>query len=124
LSENTAEQLYLGIYSISVYLKLRSEILVAMDWIRTRKLDLGKPEKQTNIFRLFEGVEIASLHNAGDERKQMISHWILFLLIGILMQPNWLEKAQKTDFNFENDQKKDIRQLFKFITLGLGGFIR
>jgi AcrR family transcriptional regulator len=124
LSENTAEQLYLGIYSISVYLKLRSEILIAMDWIRTRKLDLGKPEKQTNIFRLFEDVEIASLRNAEDEEKQNVSHWILFLLIGILMQPNWLEKAQKPGFNFENDHNDDIRQLFKFITLGLGGFVR
>jgi AcrR family transcriptional regulator len=123
LSENTTEQLYLGIYSISVYLKLRSEILVAMDWIRTRKLDLGKPEKNTNIFRLFEDVDIASLRNAGDERKQMVSHWILFLLIGTLMQPNWLEKFQKPVFSFEKDNKDDIRQLFKFITLGLGGFI-
>jgi hypothetical protein len=54
----------------------------------------------------------------------MISHWILFLLIGILMQPNWLEKVQKPDFNFEDDHNDDIRQLYKFLTLGLGGFIR
>ena len=124
LSENTAEQLYLGIYSISVYLKLRSEILVAMDWIRTRKLNLGKPEKKMDIFRLFEDVEIESLRNAEDETKQAASHWILFLLISILMQPYWQEKEHKSGLPFPDNQTEDIRQLYKFITLGLGGFIK
>ncbi len=58
LSENnTAEQLYLGIYSIAVYLRSRPEILISLGWIRTRKLDLGKPDN-TEIFRLFEDVKI------------------------------------------------------------------
>jgi AcrR family transcriptional regulator len=121
-SENTAEQLYLGIYSISVYLKLHSEILVAMDWIRTRKFDLGKLEKKIDIFRLFEDIKIESLQNETDERRQMISHWILFLLISILMQSYWRRKEHIPVAHSENSGNSDIRQLYKFVTLGLGGF--
>jgi len=109
-SSNNAEQLYLGIYSIAVYLRSRPEILVAMDWIRTRKLDLGKPDKRLEVFRLFEDVDIEPLRGASEEKKQRTSHWILFLLINILTHP---------DNEMQNDS---IRLLYKFITLGLGGF--
>jgi len=118
LSEKAAEKLYLGTYSISVYLKLHSEILAAMDRIRTRKLNLGKPEKQTNFFTLFEDVEIASLRDAEDKNRQAVSHWIIFLIISILMRRYTAEE------NMGNDTNNDIRQLYKFISLGLGGFIK
>jgi len=109
-SSNNTEQLFLGIYSIAVYLRSRPEILVAMDWIRTRKLDIGKPDKRIEIFRLFEDVDIEPLRGASDEKKRRSSHWILFLLINILIHS-------------ENGVKNDnIRLLYKFITLGLGGF--
>ncbi|MCL2211379.1 MAG: TetR/AcrR family transcriptional regulator [Treponema sp.] len=111
-SSNNAEQLFLGIYSIAVYLRSRPEILIAMDWIRTRRLDLGKPDKRLEIFRLFEDVDIETLRGASDEKKQRASHWILFLLINILTHP---------DNGMQND---NIRLLYKFITLGLGGFTK
>ena len=117
LSSDSAEQLYLGIFSISVYLRSRPEILVAMDWIRTRKLNLGKPEKNMEIFRLFEDVEIEPLRSAAEYEKQRASHWILFLLINILIHP----ETQETD---KNDQNNSIRTLYKFIIFGLGGFVK
>ncbi|MDR2542099.1 MAG: TetR/AcrR family transcriptional regulator [Treponema sp.] len=103
-STNAAQQLYLGIFSVATYLRSRPEILVAMSWIRTRKLDLGKPGKDIEIFRLFEDIDIEPVREATDEDRQRISHWILFLLINILTS---------------ND---NIRLLYKFVTLGLGGF--
>ena len=112
MSVYTEEQLYLGIFSIAVYFRSRPEILITMDWIRTRKLDLGKPKKQMEFFRLFEDVDIESMRNCSEEQRQHISHWILFLLINILSQ------SSKTV------QNNYIRLLYKFITLGLGGFIR
>ncbi|MCL2801227.1 MAG: TetR/AcrR family transcriptional regulator [Treponema sp.] len=115
LSKDASQQLYLGIYSISVYLRSRHEILVAMNWIRTRKLDIGKPEKQEEIFRLFEDVNIESLHNAADEEKQRTSHWILFLLINVLCNP---------DKTAQVEQNSLIRMLYKFVIRGLGGFTR
>jgi len=119
LSDDSAEQLYLGLFSIAVYLRSRPEILVAMDWIRTRKLDLGKPEKQHEIFRLFEDVNIEPLQNATEEEKQRTSHWILFLLINILTHPIIDDGISKPELQMQN---KNIRILYKFITLGLGGF--
>jgi len=110
LSSDSAQQLYLGIFSISVYLRSRPEILITMDWIRTRKLDLGKPDKNLEIYMLFEDVNIETLQGASEEEKQTITHWILFLLINILTNPN--------------GKKNTIRLLYKYITLGLGGFIR
>ncbi|MCL2441333.1 MAG: TetR/AcrR family transcriptional regulator [Treponema sp.] len=111
LSANTAEQLYLGIFSIAVYLRSRPEILIAMDWIRTRKLELGKPENQVEIFRLFEDVDIEPIKNSAEDEKQRISHWILFMLINILT----IHPKKET-------QSDCIRVLYKFVTLGLGGF--
>jgi len=125
LSSKTTEQLYLGIFSIAVYLRSRPEILIAMDWIRTRKLDLGKPDKNFEIFRLFEDINIESAQNTAEKEaqreqlKQRTSHWILFLLINILTNPTQTKKNSD-----EKVQNNDIRVLYKFITLGLGGFIQ
>jgi len=102
LSADTAEQLYLGIYSITVYLRSRPEILIAIAWIRTRKLDLGRPDKNMEIFRLFEDVDIEPMRNSPEEDKQRVSHLILFLLINILTQST----AGKV-------QNNDIRMLYK-----------
>ena len=129
LSPDTAEQLYLGIYSIAVYLRSRPEILITLGWLRTRKLDLGKPDKKIEMFRLFEDVDIEPIRDRGEEVKQQVSHWIIFLLVNILMRPKqnknedgWL--STKTGIPDPNIDNNDIRLLFRFITLGLGGFKR
>jgi AcrR family transcriptional regulator len=122
LSAIPAEQLYLGIYSIAFYLRSRHEVLAALNWIRTRKLDLGKPEKKMeNFFRLFEDIEIEPLKDSGEDEKRKISHLILFLLINILMRPFMSENKNNTVKNIQNN---DIHLLYKYITLGLGGFIQ
>jgi len=124
MSDDPAQQLYLGIFSIAVYLSSRPEILITMSWIRTRKLELGKPENDLEIFRLFEDVKIKQTQNSGEENKQRISRWILFLLINILMHPSLSEDSRKETSSPGNAQKTHIQLLYKFITLGLGGFIR
>ncbi|MDR0487702.1 MAG: TetR/AcrR family transcriptional regulator [Treponema sp.] len=111
LSHVPQEQLYLGIFSIVVYLRSRPELLVSMGWIRTRKLDLGKPEKD-DFFRLFDEIDTELLRNAGEEKKRRISYWILFLIINILMRSG----------PAENEWNNNIRSLYRFITLGLKGF--
>jgi len=116
LSDISEEQLYLGIFAITVYFRSHPEFLISLDWIRTRKLDLGKPEKGTDIFRLFEDVDIEPVRG-GEDEKQRISHWILFLLINILTKQGRTVSAVDV-------QNNDIRVLYRFITLGLGGFKR
>jgi AcrR family transcriptional regulator len=144
-SEVRHEKLYLGIFSIAVYLRSKPDILVAMDWVRTRRHDFVKaagqatPSAQTGgagaggvgdtgcdnavwedgpppeFPKIFEDIEINPLQSgeiSGVEGKVLVSHWILFLLINILMRPG----ETKTLKN------EDIRFLFRFITLGIKGF--
>jgi len=117
LSDISEEQLYLGIYAITVYFRSHPEFLTALDWIRTRKLDLGKMERKTDIFRLFEDVDIEPLQGFTEDEKLRSYHWILFLLINVLTRQGQSTSAGDVKNN-------DIRVLYRFITLGLGGFIR
>jgi hypothetical protein len=60
----------------------------------------------------FEIKPLKSGEIPGNEGKGLMSHWILFLLINILMRPG----ETKTLKN------EDIRFLYRFITLGVKGF--
>ena len=125
LSVKAEEQLYLGIFSIALYLRARPEILIAMNWFRTRKLDLGRPDKNLEIFRLFEDVDIEPIRDAAEDDKQRISHMICFLLINILIHPTPIfsvKQAKMIKIDNLKVQNNDIRILYKFITQGLGGF--
>jgi AcrR family transcriptional regulator len=115
LSDVSEEQLYLGIFAITVYFRSHPEFMISLDWLRTRKLDLGEPEK--NAQRLFEDVDIEQLRGNSEDEKERISGWILFLLINVLTRHGRSASAEKV-------QNNDIRVLFRFITLGLGGFKR
>jgi len=75
------------------------------------------------------------MRNASTVDKQRVSHCIVFLLINILVNPTPLfitkdENLMKNvNLNKQNNcnlnvQNENIRILYKFITLGLGGFIR
>ena len=130
------EQLYLGVFSIALYLRSKTDILVAMDWVRTRRFDFKKraDEKEfmkrnscetesaeweegppPELTKLFEAIEINPLQSGvitGDSGRRQISHWILFLIINILMRPGGSKKIKN----------EDIRYLYRFITLGIKGF--
>jgi integrase len=65
--------------------------------------------------KIFEDIEINPLQSgeiSDGEGRKLVSHWILFLLINILMRPG----ETKTLKN------EDIRFLYRFITLGIKGF--
>jgi AcrR family transcriptional regulator len=128
-SEVPQEQLYLGIFSIAEYLRSKPDILVALDWIRNRKLDLrpaGNKHKGPMIgfLSLFEVIDIKPLQNKGSpfmeipigEKENInISPWILFLIVKTLM-------GREPGHTFGDVPNSDIRALFRFITLGIGGF--
>jgi len=94
-----------------------------MDWIRTRRLDFSKGEHKQDwedglppdFPKLFEDIEIKPF--SGGERfddekgRRRITHWILFLIINILMLSGGKEV-----------KNEDIRFLYRFLTLGIGGF--
>jgi AcrR family transcriptional regulator len=112
------EQLYLGIFSIVEYLRSKPDILVAMDWIRNRKINLGPVKKRTErpmleFIRLFEEIDIKPLRNSESpfRRELRLSPWILFLIIATLMQTDPGRKVPNSD----------IRFLYRFLTLGISG---
>jgi len=60
-----------------------------------------------------------------DEDEKLVTfHWILFLLTNILTQPFMANNPRQAGISSEKVQNDDICALYKFITLGLGGFIR
>jgi AcrR family transcriptional regulator len=111
------EQLYLGIFSIVEYLRSKPDILVAFDWIRNRKLNLkgNKTAHKLEFLRLFEDIDIKLLRETPDGGELWVSPWILFLIVNTLMQTNSGQIAGDVP-------NSDIRLLYRFITLGIGGF--
>jgi AcrR family transcriptional regulator len=120
------EQLYLGIFSIVEYLRAKPAFLVALDWIRNRRISL-KPggnidDNPPQIFQqLFEEINLKPLQGAplnGSEvmaDESWLSPWILFLVVNTLMQG-------KSGLGIENVPNGDIRFLHRFLTLGIGGY--
>jgi AcrR family transcriptional regulator len=118
------EQLYLGIFSIVEYLRSKQDILVALDWIRNRRINIkpaGNLEEMPplQIFqRLFEDINCKRTNNPqgsdGLTEEPWLSPWILFLIVNTLMQGNSGQVV-------EDVPNEDIRFLFRFLTLGIGG---
>jgi len=104
-----AEQLYLGLFSIVEYLRSKPDILVAMDWIRNRGINLKPPEdipeSTIGFLRLFEDIDMKPLNVMPYEGGLWMTPWILFLIINTLMRKNAGHKA-------ENVPNSDIRFLY------------
>jgi AcrR family transcriptional regulator len=114
-SAKPEEQFYLVIVAVANYLRSRPEILIAMDWIRTRRLDLNIPE-HPRTYRLFAGIEMKGVDLDGlGLTGETMSQWALFLIINTLMRrPEGVSFADVPDSSF--------RILYKFIALGIEGW--
>ena len=120
-SDVPVERMYLAIFSIAEYLQTKPDFLVAMDWVRTRRLDFFKRGNQgwedgvpPEFHKLFEGITIKpfrSREHFGGEK--WVTHWILFLIINTLLMPD------RSREEILNDQ---TRIVYQFLTLGIGGF--
>jgi AcrR family transcriptional regulator len=148
-SEAPLEKLYLAIMAIVSYLCSKPEILTAIDWIRTRRLDMGHPIPPS-LFRIFSDIHLSNLPDdseTAEGQEMLLSHWILFLIINILMHrpngcgpsgcgSNGCGSGKKEDTSSAGDASgavpsdteyyrisiSSIRVLFRFIILGIGGF--
>ena len=121
------ERFYLCVFAIIVYLRSRPEILTALDWIRTRKINKGfiassknshckHDEANDNLppefLKLFEGIEFKPLRSGESADSLPMPQWVLFIIVGILMRQIGNEKIRN----------EDSRVLFRFLTLGIRGF--
>ncbi|MDR1108975.1 MAG: TetR/AcrR family transcriptional regulator [Spirochaetaceae bacterium] len=110
------EQFYLAIAAIVDYFRSRPEILTALDWIKTRRLDWEHPvlPRMGRIFSDIMGEGCPVTEGLSGSLKEQTSHWILFLTANILMRlPPGMAISE-----FPN---KSQRILYKFIALGVDG---
>jgi AcrR family transcriptional regulator len=111
------EQFYLTMVAIATYLRSRPEILITMDWIRTRRLDLGVTVP-SRIYRIFADIkwEDAGENPGGLELSgETLSQWIMFLTVNTLMR-----RPEGTSFSDVSNTRFLI--LFKFLVLGIEGW--
>jgi AcrR family transcriptional regulator len=122
-SAETEEQLYLTVFAIAGYLRSRPEILIAMDRIRTRKLELGfsTPPRMSWILSgihldALEGGEAGGEAGAEDSPlREWTSQCILFLIVNTLMY-------RPAGMDFSGVENENFRTLYRFLVLGFEGF--
>jgi AcrR family transcriptional regulator len=110
LSSLWEERLYLVIFSVTEYLKSRPEILVTLDWVRIQQLELDISAPPL-FHDLFSGLTVDSDISSSD-----ISQWV-FLLIGIILM--WYYHKEN-NLNLSN---RALQKLFRFVALGVEGFL-
>jgi AcrR family transcriptional regulator len=127
------EQLYLGIFSIAAYFCSRPNILLAMDWLRTRRVHPAKfnlsPQQER---RIFQNIRFPPDYGEfpGDDG-YWISHWITFLVLKILMNDVfrgggggcWGQDLKSlSPEDLAGIPNESFRVLYRFITSGVKGF--
>jgi AcrR family transcriptional regulator len=107
------EQLYLVILSIANYFRIRPEFMAALDWLRTRRIDLGLTPP-LRLYTVFSDIKLEAFKPQGDIM-ELSPDWIMFMSINTLMR-------YRDEKNLSEIPDNCFRVLFRFITLGLGGF--
>jgi AcrR family transcriptional regulator len=122
-SDVPEEQLYLVIISIADYLRSRPEILITVDWLKTRRLDLGL-SAPPRIYRILSGIKLKGsgiAPNLSEADSDQIANWLLFLIVNTLMRGARTEgRVSGTDFAAVDNST--FRVLYRFIVLGIQGF--
>ncbi|MDR0997558.1 MAG: TetR/AcrR family transcriptional regulator [Treponema sp.] len=137
-SAKPEEQFYLGIFSIAACLRSRPNILLAMDWLRTRRIDPAKFNLTSWEGRIFQDIHFPADYGMSPEDDGLwIFRWIFFLILTILMhdafmeQGSWFsqkegeEGAEACRFSLENFARipnESFRTLYRFIAFGVKGF--
>jgi AcrR family transcriptional regulator len=115
-SDGPAEQFYLTLVSLIDYLRSRPEILMAVDWLKTRRLELGL-EVPVRIYHVFLDIKLPGAWAAPAEgtEPEHIPQWILFLIVNTLMH-------RPPGAGFSEVSNAAVRRLYRFICLGIKGF--
>jgi hypothetical protein len=117
------DKLYSGIISIVDYLRSRPEILVALDWIKIGRLDLGK-EVSSRLYRTIKEIKIEALQSFDQHFPVRIAEWVLFMIVNTLAlwphSPHTRESIVWAK-NAAEIPNENFRTLYRFIALGLEG---
>ncbi|MDR1211345.1 MAG: TetR/AcrR family transcriptional regulator [Spirochaetaceae bacterium] len=111
------EQFYLGLLAIADYLRSRPEILITMDWVKTRRIELDITPEQDTLAIFSDIPAIARLD------KELVPNWVfywtLFLIITTLVSPPG--DAKKRRLKGPGTSDGVFRKVFRFIALGAEG---
>jgi AcrR family transcriptional regulator len=138
LSTAPAERLYLAVFAICDYLRSRPDVLIALDWLRTRRIGLPDPGEgriPSRLYRVFRDIQ----HPPEINRRfpgledDWIPAWVLFLTITSLMQAIRVDFRLFTErLNMPKSRRRKLsreelakvpndffRNLYRFIVLGI-----
>jgi AcrR family transcriptional regulator len=130
-TEVPEEQLYLAIISIVYYLRSRPEIFVAMDWVKTRQLDLGKA-MPGRLYRIIRSIKTEAIRKYDQHFLFWAAKWVIFMIVNTLaLWPSRFKKLSELSSADDKAWTKSasevpnecFRLLFRFISLGLEGLI-
>jgi hypothetical protein len=115
------------------YLRSRPEILVDLDWIRTRQLDLGK-DITGELYRIIGSIKMEAVQSHDQHMLVEIAQWIIFMTINTLVwRPSGEERGGTRACEISNRTRnwarnintetsnESFRVLFRFLALGIGG---
>jgi len=125
----------MAIISIVDYLRSRPEILLALDWIKTGRLDLGE-ELSSRLYRIINDIKVEALQNFDQHLLVRIAEWVLFMIVNTLalwpskqegdsLHPGVLREFKNQNMDWAKQAadipNKSLRLLFRYIALGLEG---
>jgi AcrR family transcriptional regulator len=105
-----AEQLYLAILSVGDYLRSNPEILITLDWIRIRRVDI-----RFTVPYLIQDV-FAKLRLGTGTVPETLTHWVLFLVVKMML-------SKPRDMHFSRIPNGGFRILYRYIVLGIKGAV-
>jgi hypothetical protein len=116
--------------AVADYLRSNPEILIVMDWIKTRRIDLNvSPAK--DLTTVFSGLPIIAECDK-ELSPGWVSHWVLFLVVNTLMHASYKTfqggrfhhapwKDMPKTFKTVKLSNEPFRRVFKFLALGVEG---
>ncbi|MDR0642042.1 MAG: TetR/AcrR family transcriptional regulator, partial [Treponema sp.] len=137
-STDPLERLYLAVFAICDYLRSRPDVLIALDWLRTRRAGFPEPAEKkvpSRLYRIFRDIRCPPQFEGrfpgleGD----WIPAWILSLIIVSLMHGIRLDTKRFKEWigmskvyrrklsreRFAGSPNENFRCLFRFIARGL-----
>ena len=118
------ERLYLVLIALANYFRSYPELLLTLDWLRTRRIeDLGMPERP-RIYALFAETGLDALRpgDTFESSADRLPQWILFMVLNTLMRyPSPSPTPTGLEGRFSAVPNRCFRELYRFLAAGLPG---
>lgn len=115
-TEKPEAELYLLVGSSISYLQARPEIMIALDWIRTQRIDLGLSIPEAIVSRFSDSRFVEKIPESGAERLSLkeLPHFMIFCIMGFLKSHCSMNKEIQLS-------KEQIRFFYKLLISGIKG---